>query len=128
TAPTVRPAPDPTGGQQTQPGRGTGTAAEQPTRVELRNLSSGAVKSWQDMQGFLFSPNSTHLILKRRPPTPAGAGRGNAAGGDQTPAPGGGAGAGGGTANAPAGPRGTDVILHNLTTGRDQLLGRVGDI
>ena len=32
------------------------------------------------------------------------------------------------TAAAPAGPRGTDVIVHNLVTGRDQLLGSVGDI
>jgi esterase/lipase len=124
-APTTAPTA-PAAGQQTPSGRGTGAAAEQPTRVEVRNLSTGAVKSWQDMQGFMFSPNSTHLILKRRPPTPAG-GRGNAAGGDQTPAPGGGA-AGGGAATTPSAPRGTDVILHNLVTGRDQLLGSVGDI
>ena len=47
---------------------------------------------------------------RRRRPAPAG---GTAAGGAATP---------------PAGPRGTDVILHNLVTGRDQLLGSVGDI
>ena len=29
---------------------------------------------------------------------------------------------------APAGPRGVDVTVHNLATGRDQLLGSVGDI
>ncbi|MFI5178618.1 MAG: hypothetical protein ACHQO8_08645, partial [Vicinamibacterales bacterium] len=38
----------------------------------------------------------------------------------------GGAGAGAAAA-APTGPRGVDVILSNLTTGRDQLLGSVGD-
>jgi dipeptidyl aminopeptidase/acylaminoacyl peptidase len=107
--------------------RGRGAApAGQPTRVELRNLATGAVKSWQDMQGFVFSPNSTFLAMKRKPAT-AGNGRGGGAngGGDEPPA----AAQGRGQANAaPQGPRGTDVILHNLTTGRDQLLGSVGDI
>jgi len=92
----------------------------------LRNLGTGAVKSWQDIQGFMFSANSTHLILRRRPPTPAG-GRGAAAGGDQGGGGGATGGAGGG-ATTPTAPRGTDVILHNLVTGRDQLLGSVGDI
>jgi dienelactone hydrolase len=106
--------------------RGRGAAQEQPTRVELRNLATGAVKSWQDMQGFVFSPASTFLAMKRRPAN-ANGGRGggaNASGGDQNSG-----GSGGAAANAaPAGPRGTDVILHNLATGRDQLLGSVGDI
>jgi hypothetical protein len=31
-------------------------------------------------------------------------------------------------AETPAGPRGVDVTVHNLMTGRDQLLGSVGDI
>jgi hypothetical protein len=61
-------------------------------------------------------------MLRRRPPQAAGgAGRG----GDAPAAPAGGAGAG---AAAPAGPRGVDVTIHNLSTGRDQLLGSVGDI
>lgn len=55
----------------------------------------------------------------------ASGGRGGAPG-----APGGGAPAGGGrgSADAPAGPRGLDVILLDLRTGRHQLLGSVGDI
>jgi esterase/lipase len=109
------------------PGARGGNAArpEQPTRVELRNLSTGAVKSWQDIQSFTFSANATHLILRRRPPTAAGAGggRGAAAAPDPNQAPG-----ATGAPAAPTGPRGADVILHNLTTGRDQLLGSVGDI
>jgi dienelactone hydrolase len=109
-------------------GRGT-TPPAQPTRVELRNLATGAIKSWQDIQSFAFAASSTHLILKRRPAN-AGAGGGGrgGAGGGETPAPGGGDTAGRGGAAAPPGPRGTDVILHNLVTGRDQLLGSVGDI
>jgi dienelactone hydrolase len=121
------PAPAPGGGTGAQGARGAGaTPPATPTRVELRNLATGAVKSWQEIQGFMFSPSSTHLILRRRPPTAAGgAGRGGA--GADTGA--GGAAAGGGAATAaPAGPRGVDVILHNLVTRRDQLLGSVGDI
>ena len=97
----------------------------QPTRVELRNLATGAVQSWQDIQSFTFSPTSTYLVLRRRPrrrrraaaadAAPRGGGRGAAAVRTAAPA-------------APAGPRGVDVILHNLATGRDQLLGSVGDI
>jgi dipeptidyl aminopeptidase/acylaminoacyl peptidase len=109
-------------------GRGTGTTPPAvPTRVELRNLATGTVKSWQDIQSFMFSANSTHLILRRKPPTPAGGAGGR--GGTGTDAPAGGAGAAGGASGTtPAGPRGTDVIVHNLITGRDQLLGSVGDI
>ena len=120
TAPSTQP--------QGQTGRGP-TPPPQPTRVELRNLATGAIKSWQDIQSFAFSPGSTHLILKRRPANAAGgaAGRGGAGGGE-TPAPAGGEGAGRGGAAAATAPRGTDVILHNLVTGRDQLLGSVGDI
>ena len=121
TPPTTPPSTEP--GAQT--GRGSGnTPPPAPRRVELRNLQTGAIKSWQDIQSFTFSANSSHLILRRRPATPAGGRAGGAEGGGAG-APGGGAGGG---ADAPAGPRGVDVILHNLTTGRDQLLGSVGDI
>jgi dienelactone hydrolase len=109
-------------------GRGAGTTPPAvPTRVELRNLATGTVKSWQDIQSFMFSANSTHLILRRKAPTPAGGAGGR--GGTGTDAPAGGVGAAGAAAGAtPADPRGTDVIVHNLMTGRDQLLGSVGDI
>ena len=117
TAPSAQ-APTPAGGAA----RGSGTQIP-PRRVELRNLSTGAVQSWQEIGTFTFSPTSTHLFLKRRAPeAPGGAGgRGGAA------APAGG-GTGGAAAAAPAGPRGLDVILVDLRTGRHQLLGSVGDI
>jgi acetyl esterase/lipase len=112
--------------------QGRGAAAAQPTppqRVELRNLVTGAVQSWQEIQSFTFSANSSHLILRRRPATAAGAGaagRGGAAG--DAGGSSGGAAAGAAAGAAPTGPRGVDVTLHNLTTGHDQLLGSVGDI
>src|SRR4029079_18839155 len=110
-----------------QPGRGTGNnPPTQPTRVELRNLATGAIKSWQDIQAFAFNASSTHLVLKRRAPGANATANGRGASGGDTPAPGG-TGAGGGNAG-PQGPRGTDVIIHNLVTGRDQLLGSVNEI
>jgi len=126
TPPTVTPEPTPAPGQPPaaepgQAGRGAAAPPAQPRRVELRNLQTGAIKSWQDIASFTFSANSSYLILRRRPATPAGGRAGGAADG-AAPA------AGGAAAEAPAGPRGVDVILHNLTTGRDQLLGSVGDI
>ena len=39
-----------------------------PRRVELRNLVTGAVQSWQDIQTFSFAGTSSHLILRRRAP------------------------------------------------------------
>ncbi|MBK9242769.1 MAG: S9 family peptidase [Acidobacteria bacterium] len=120
-APAPAPTPDvaePAG----QAARGAATPPAQPRRVELRNLETGAIKSWQDIQSFTFAANSSHLILRRRPPTPAG---GRGAAGAEAAAP---AAPAAGAAAAPAGPRGVDVVLHNLTTGRDQLLGSVGDI
>jgi dipeptidyl aminopeptidase/acylaminoacyl peptidase len=132
TAPATTPAPTPTPPSTPTPtptpqvtpqapaeGRGAAPPAP-PRRAELRNLSTGAVRSWQDIQSFTFSPNSTHLLLRRRPPQAAGAGR---AGGEGGAPP-----AAGAAPDAPAGPRGVDVIIHNLVTGRDQLLGSVGDI
>jgi len=121
----------PAGGQGAQAGRGgAGTPPAPPRRVELRNLSTGAIQSWQDIQSFTFSANSTYLVLRRRPANTGGAGRaGNAGGGDNGGAPAGGGGANAqGAEAAPAGPRGVDVTVHNLATGRDQLLGSVGDI
>jgi len=107
-----------------QPGRGGATAPPaEPRRAELRNLATGEVKSWQDIQSFTFSPSSTHLVLRRRPAEAAGGGggRGGAGGG-------GGQAQGAAAANTPPTPRGVDVVLHNLATGRDLLLGSVADI
>jgi dipeptidyl aminopeptidase/acylaminoacyl peptidase len=118
------------GGPSTGSGQGPATTPEtqtpaaapaaNPRRVELRNLSTGEIKSWQDIQSFTFSPTATHLLLRRRAPQPAG---GPSAGSGQAPA----TPAAGGATPAPAGPRGVDVTVHNLVTGKDQLLGSVAD-
>ena len=106
------------GGQNARGGQGGPPA--QPRRVELRNLETGAVQSWQDMQAFTFAGTSSHLILRRRAPVPAG-GAGRQGGGAPGAAP-------GAAAPDPNAPRGSDVIVHDLVTGHDQLLGSVGDI
>jgi dipeptidyl aminopeptidase/acylaminoacyl peptidase len=100
-----------------------GAAAIPPRRVELRNLATGVVRSWENIGTVTFSPASTHLVLQRRgadtPDAPAG--RGGGAPGGQPP--GGTRGAG----SAPSGPRGRDAILLDLRTGGHQLLGSVGE-
>lgn len=111
---------------QSNPAARTGvTPVVPPRRFELRNLATGAVRSWQDIGTFAFSATSTHLFLRRRggeaPPTSGG--RGGAPGGP--PPAGGGRGA---AADAATGPRGVDVALLDLRTGRQQLLGSVADI
>lgn len=103
------------------------TPAPLPRRAELRNLATGEMKSWQDIQSFSFSPNATHLLLRRRAPQPS-TGSGQGAGGAQGAAPPAGApGTGPATGPAQTGPRGVDVTIHNLVTGKDQLLGSVAD-
>ena len=101
-------------------GRGAGPAPAA-RRLELRELATGRVVSWQDIQSATFSPTATHLLMRRRP---AGAGSGGAAGGGGAP----GGAATGGAAAASNAPRGVDVILHHLATGRSQFLGSVGDV
>jgi dipeptidyl aminopeptidase/acylaminoacyl peptidase len=128
TAPSTEPGTPPTTppsqpgvapGTSAQAGRGGATAIP-PRRVELRNLETGAVRSWQDIGLFTFSPTSAHLILKRRGSetgAPTGArGRGAPAAGRAA------------AASPSTGPRGLDVILLDLRTGRYQLLGSVADI
>jgi esterase/lipase len=80
------------------------------------------------MQSFLFAPDASCLVLKRRPATPTGGGQGRGAGGNAnapaTPP----TNASGAPANEPPGPRGTDVVLVDLRSGRHQLLGSVDDV
>ena len=83
--------------------------------MELRELVSGRIQSWQRMQSGDFNATATHLILRRRAPT-GGGGRGAGAPA-AAPAPGG--------ANAA---RGTDAVVHELASGRSLFLGSVGDI
>jgi dipeptidyl aminopeptidase/acylaminoacyl peptidase len=114
---------DPSGAAGGRGGRGRGGAApqgrggndEEPSRVELRNLETGDVRSWQNIQSFSFSDASTHLLLRRRPPQAEGGGRGRGGSGGQ------------GNGEDQEQSRGVDVILHDLGTRRDQLLGSVGD-
>jgi dienelactone hydrolase len=106
-------------------GRG-GTSPIPPRRVELRNLATGAIQSWEEIGSFSFNAASTHLLLRRRAPEPAGGSGGRGGGAPSPPppdAPGGGR-AGGSTSEAP---RGLDAILVDLRTGRYQLLGSVSD-
>ncbi len=121
----------PAGGGDTQGGaqgaQARGSGAEPPAaprRVELRNLSTGAVQSWQEIESFTFSADSTHVILRRRAAGAAGAGAGGTGRSGAAAA----GGAGTEARSTPSGPRGVDVILLNLTAGRYQLLGSVGDI
>ncbi|HTE44738.1 MAG TPA: hypothetical protein VK636_05795, partial [Gemmatimonadaceae bacterium] len=114
----------------TQGGRGANTPPAPPRRVELRNLATGAVQAWQDIQSFTFSATSSQLVLRRRAPGAQGApagGRGAGGGGAPGGAPGGALG-GGVASEGSTGARGADVILHDLANGRDQLLGSVGEI
>ncbi len=98
------------------PANGRGAAAapkQEPKRWELRELATGKLRVWQNVQSARFSPTSSHLLLRRNP-----AGSGASSGGS------------GGAASAPAGPnaaRGVDAVLHELATGRSQFLGSMGD-
>jgi dipeptidyl aminopeptidase/acylaminoacyl peptidase len=106
---------------QGQTGRGAAPAAVPPRRVELRNLETGAVRSWQDIGTFVFAPTSTHLVLRRRGAETASPTGQRGGGGPQAPV------GGAGPASAAAGSLGQDAILLNLRTGSFQLLGSVGD-
>jgi dipeptidyl aminopeptidase/acylaminoacyl peptidase len=126
-APPAQPAVAPTApAQQAQAGRAGAAATIPPRRVELRNLETGQVRSWEEIGTFAFSADSTYLFLRRRAPEAAGSGGGR--GGGAPSAPGGAPAADRGTSGAPSGPRGLDVILLDLRTGRHQLLGSVADI
>lgn len=101
--PAVAPGPVPAAG-----GRGTG-GSQVTRRWELRELATGKIQVWQEIASATFSPTSRHLVMRRRPATPAA----------------------GGAAAASAGPnvaRGLDAIVHDLTTGGSLYLGSVSEI
>ncbi len=129
TPPTGGEAQEP--GQGTQAGRGATTPPTPPQHVDLRNLATGAIASWQEVESFTFSANSTYLMLRRRAAATGGgaSGRGGAAS-DTGGAPGGAPAAAAGAAGSETttGPRGVDVTLYNLKTGRGQHIGSVGDM
>lgn len=124
--PAIPPAPAPTDAPATQQGqgqtgRGSAPAAIPPRRVELRNLETGAVRSWEDIGTFAFAPTSTHLVLRRRGAETAGPTGRRGGGGPQAPA------GGAGSASATPGSRGQDAVLLDLRTGGFLLLGSVGE-
>ena len=132
TAPVTPPGTAPGGGGDTSSvapngpqGRGNGAPPAAARRYELRELATGKTQSWADMASATFSATASHLVLKRRAPGGAAdaGGRGAGAGGAPGAATGGVA-----VAANPNAPRGADVVLHDLATGRSQLLGSVGDI
>ena len=102
--------------------RARDTTATPKRRAELRELATGRTQSWEDIQSATFSPTASHLLLRRRPPTGSrgGSGAGEGQGG-------GGGGFGGQQSGAAPNIRGTDALLHELSTGRTQFLGSVGD-
>ncbi len=117
------------GGQSGQGGRAGSAPQIPPRRVELRNLATGDVRSWQDIGTFAFSATSTHVFFRRRggEAAPTTGGRGGGGTPPATPpAPGGAQASGAGSTTS--GPRGADTILLDLRSGRHQLLGGVGDI
>jgi dipeptidyl aminopeptidase/acylaminoacyl peptidase len=123
--PSTPPATPPATQPPAQPGGRGATAPTPPRRVELRNLATGTVQAWENIGTITFSPTATHLVLKRRGAGGDEGGRGGRGGGATAP---GGAPGAAGIAPVGSGPRGTDVILLDLRTGRHQLLGSVGDI
>ncbi|HJU72471.1 MAG TPA: prolyl oligopeptidase family serine peptidase [Gemmatimonadaceae bacterium] len=66
--------------------------------VQLRNLDTGALSTWKDIQSFTFARGSGHLLLRRR------------------------------QQDARAKHKGVDVIVRDLATGRDHFLGSVGEV
>jgi dipeptidyl aminopeptidase/acylaminoacyl peptidase len=97
-------------------GRGGQGGGPQP--AQLRNLSTGAVTTWDNVASFAFNKGSNTLIVRKAragaAPEPA-AGRGGRGGGR------------GGAGAAPARVDGTDMILHSLANSTDELVGNVSD-
>ena len=103
-------------------GGGRGGAPAGPARLELRNLGSGTTVSWDNVASFSFSKGSQALMVRKARPgaaLDAAAGRGGRGGGGGSAGGRGGRGAG-----APA-VAGTDLILHHLADGADELIGSV---
>ena len=125
TPATVGPPPLADSAVDTTGGRGRGGApAPSVRRTELRELATGKVQAWQDIQSATFSPTSSHVLLRRRPAGASGAPGAPGAGAPATP--GGGGGRGGPAGGSPASV-GADAILHDLNNGHSLFLGSVSD-
>jgi dipeptidyl aminopeptidase/acylaminoacyl peptidase len=107
-----------TGSQGGQGGQG-GAQATQTRRVELRNLATGTTASWDNGASFAFAKGSAAMMVRKARAAGAGATDVAAAGG------GGGRGGRGGAGGAPPPTAGTDLILHHLKDGSDELIGSV---
>jgi hypothetical protein len=119
TAPSVQPSP-----AQPEPAqghRGGGPAPIPPRRVDLRNLATGAVQSWEDIGTIAFAQTSSYLVLRRRGGEAESPGRRRGYGMPPQFV------AARESTAASTGPRGRDAILLDLKTGRFQLLGSVAD-
>jgi dipeptidyl aminopeptidase/acylaminoacyl peptidase len=66
-------------------------------QAQLMNLETGAKRTWEDIQSFSFSPGSGQLLLRRR------------------------------QVDAKAAHKGVDVVLHDLRSGQERLLGSVNE-
>lgn len=94
------------------------------TSVTVLNLASGDKKEYPNVRRSAFAgETASHVALHRAPAQAAGGGA--AAPGGRAGGPGGGAPAGGGAADSR--PRGTDLILRDLTTGAELNVGNVSD-
>jgi dienelactone hydrolase len=107
---------DTTGGR----GRGAAPATPPVRRLELRELATGRIRSWQDVQSASFSPTGSHLLIRFR--APSGAAAAGRAGGAPAAAPAGARAGGAGGSN-----RG-DALVHDLATGRSVFLGSIGEV
>lgn len=110
------------GGRGGQPGAQADTAATPAVRhLELRSLATNTiVKTWDNPQSFNFNKGTTALLI-HKPRATADAGAAPAA----APAGGGGRGGrGGGGGGAPS-TVGTDLIVHHMKDGTDELIGSV---
>lgn len=92
-------------------------AANGPAKLELRNLASGTTTTWDNVASFGFAKGSNALMVRKaRAGAPAAAATGGR---------GGGGGGRGGAATPPPAVAGTDLILHHLRDGADELIGSV---
>ena len=69
-----------------------------PRKAQLMDLATGTKRTWEDIQSFTFFRGSGHLLLRRRQQDPKSK------------------------------HKGVDVVVHDLRTGFDQLLGSVNEI
>jgi dipeptidyl aminopeptidase/acylaminoacyl peptidase len=94
--------------------------------VSVVNLETREKRDFARIRRFAFSGEASTWIALHRQPADAG-GAGAAGRGGETPAPGGRGAAPGGAAAAPDRPRGTDLILRELTSGQEQNVGNVSE-